>query len=214
MRDHPLPRLALAAAASCEMLLLGGIAKAQPVQVFEETPSLEELRRIIIPESHGPGRAIVIRRPKMTERPDSSPSMPAPTPLIAAPQTNRAPPTAKMPASQTRDPKPETAISAPAEPAVQALQATTMAPVSQAAAGIVALRINFALDSALLPPISYAALDHVAELMKEEPELKLRIEGHTDALGSADYNLVLSKRRAFAVADYLVRLCQRSRQSV
>ena len=40
--------------------------------------------------------------------------------------------------------------------------------------------------------------------MKETPQLKLRVEGHTDAVGTPEYNLSLSKRRALSVAEYLV----------
>jgi OmpA-OmpF porin, OOP family len=46
-------------------------------------------------------------------------------------------------------------------------------------------------------------IDRVAQLMREAPELKLRIEGHTDAAGSADYNQSLSQERALSVAQYL-----------
>jgi OOP family OmpA-OmpF porin len=40
--------------------------------------------------------------------------------------------------------------------------------------------------------------------MKENPDFKWVIEGHTDAIGSASYNMELSRRRAQAVVDYLV----------
>jgi outer membrane protein OmpA-like peptidoglycan-associated protein len=40
--------------------------------------------------------------------------------------------------------------------------------------------------------------------MREAPELSLMIEGHTDAVGEAAYNLSLSKRRAAAVQAYIV----------
>jgi outer membrane protein OmpA-like peptidoglycan-associated protein len=47
-------------------------------------------------------------------------------------------------------------------------------------------------------------MDRIAELMKEAPQVKLRIEGHTDAAGSPGYNVSLSKRRALSVGEYLV----------
>ena len=40
--------------------------------------------------------------------------------------------------------------------------------------------------------------------MHENPELKIRIEGHTDSEGEIQYNMNLSKRRAKTVMDYLV----------
>ena len=44
----------------------------------------------------------------------------------------------------------------------------------------------------------------LAEFLKENPDRKVRIEGHTDSMGSMTTNLVLSQRRADAVADTLV----------
>jgi outer membrane protein OmpA-like peptidoglycan-associated protein len=48
-------------------------------------------------------------------------------------------------------------------------------------------------------------IDEIAQLMKEAPQLKLRVEGHTDAVGSASYNGSLSERRALSVGEYLVK---------
>ena len=47
-------------------------------------------------------------------------------------------------------------------------------------------------------------IDRIAELLREQSQVKLQVEGHTDALGSDAYNLDLSQRRAAAVANYLV----------
>jgi outer membrane protein OmpA-like peptidoglycan-associated protein len=43
--------------------------------------------------------------------------------------------------------------------------------------------------------------------MTEQPQIRLQVEGHTDAKGSPEYNLGLSKRRALSVAEYLVEKC-------
>ena len=56
----------------------------------------------------------------------------------------------------------------------------------------------------LLPQSGVDFVGRIAELMKETPALRLRVEGHTDAQGTPEYNLGLSKRRALAVAEYLV----------
>ena len=44
----------------------------------------------------------------------------------------------------------------------------------------------------------------VVELLQSEPDKKIRVEGHTDSRGSADFNLKLSEERAEAVKDALV----------
>lgn len=63
--------------------------------------------------------------------------------------------------------------------------------------------ILFAFDSASILPESAQALETVAGLMNDQPELKLLVVGHTDGVGSFDYNLRLSLNRATAVVDWL-----------
>jgi outer membrane protein OmpA-like peptidoglycan-associated protein len=65
-------------------------------------------------------------------------------------------------------------------------------------------KIGFEVGSPVLLPASERLLDHVAVLLFDHPELaKVRIEGHTDAQGSAASNLRLSQQRADAVRRYL-----------
>ncbi len=52
---------------------------------------------------------------------------------------------------------------------------------------------------------SYAELNLVVEFMKENPSVKIRLEGHTDNRGVAKYNVQLSKDRVDAVKKYLVK---------
>ncbi len=52
--------------------------------------------------------------------------------------------------------------------------------------------------------ISFEILDQVASVMKSNPGIKVVIEGHTDSVGPADYNLRLSDSRANAVRDALI----------
>jgi len=47
-------------------------------------------------------------------------------------------------------------------------------------------------------------LDNIENILKKNPDLKIKIEGHTDDIGSMDYNLGLSDKRAQAIKDYLV----------
>lgn len=51
---------------------------------------------------------------------------------------------------------------------------------------------------------SYKTLANIGDLLTENPELRLSIEGHTDSDGAEDYNLDLSRRRAGSVRTYLI----------
>ena len=64
--------------------------------------------------------------------------------------------------------------------------------------------VLFAFDSDALGAGAPAALDQVVTRMADSPALRLAIEGHTDDIGEADYNLALSDRRAQAVRTYLI----------
>lgn len=65
--------------------------------------------------------------------------------------------------------------------------------------------IQFDFGSADLRDDSDAVLEEIADAMRAHPEWRLRIDGHTDAIGDAAANLELSRRRAAAVRDDLVR---------
>lgn len=70
---------------------------------------------------------------------------------------------------------------------------------------IVELRnLYFPSGSAALAPTSAAELDQLVQLLTENPTLRVRIEGHTDDVGTAQDNLALSNRRSAAVVDHLV----------
>jgi outer membrane protein OmpA-like peptidoglycan-associated protein len=62
----------------------------------------------------------------------------------------------------------------------------------------------FAYDSADLQPSSISQLQKLATLIKRNPKATFSVEGYTDSLGSPDYNLELSQRRADSVKQYLV----------
>jgi outer membrane protein OmpA-like peptidoglycan-associated protein len=62
----------------------------------------------------------------------------------------------------------------------------------------------FAYDSADLQPGSIEQLQKLGTLIKRNPKATFTVEGYTDSLGSADYNLDLSQRRADSVKRYLV----------
>ena len=49
-----------------------------------------------------------------------------------------------------------------------------------------------------------ATLDIAAETLRECPNVRTEVEGHTDSVGSEVYNQALSQRRAESVASYLI----------
>lgn len=63
--------------------------------------------------------------------------------------------------------------------------------------------VNFAFDSVVLDAAARATLDVQANWINQFPEVKFRVYGHTDAVGSSYYNKRLGKRRADAVVRYL-----------
>ncbi len=63
--------------------------------------------------------------------------------------------------------------------------------------------LRFDFNSAEIKPQYYPLLDRVAQILKDNPSLRVEIQGHTDSIGSEEYNQKLSLRRAQAVADYL-----------
>jgi OmpA-OmpF porin, OOP family len=65
--------------------------------------------------------------------------------------------------------------------------------------------IFFANESARLLPASFKSLNSVAAILKEDTDLKLVVEGHTDNSGKAEKNKTLSEQRAKAVSDYLTK---------
>jgi flagellar motor protein MotB len=64
--------------------------------------------------------------------------------------------------------------------------------------------INFDFDKAIIKPESYQTLDELVDLMLTWPNLKFDIQGHTDNIGSIEYNQSLSDRRAQAVYEALI----------
>lgn len=64
--------------------------------------------------------------------------------------------------------------------------------------------INYDFDSIRPPEYAYPFLDKLVLLMKEKEDTHLILEGHSDVLGSDEYNYWLSGSRAAAVKSYLV----------
>ena len=130
-------------------------------------------------------------------------------PLLAAPGAARAAEN-QVPASQTTDAfiealKPEPAQ--PAAPRTRGMAAsaapTTVAPPAPKSAD---LEVYFGFNSAQIAGDSLRRVDNLAAALRD-PKLAdghFTVVGHTDAVGTREFNLKLSQLRADAVRDYLV----------
>jgi OmpA-OmpF porin, OOP family len=183
----------IAMAASGIALMLGGAASAQTVQMFDDAPSVEQLRSIMVPESQpSVSRSIVIQRPDT--------GAPAANVQRVATQVMPSARASAATADSAAQPVEQVAASVPVSHPSPVTKVNVAKPT---AAGF---RINFAFNSAVLPDSAHEMIDVVAQVMKESPEIKVRVEGHTDAIGAADYNVSLSERRALSVGEYLVKV--------
>ncbi len=69
---------------------------------------------------------------------------------------------------------------------------------------VVIENIFYDFDKATLRPESKTALDEMAQMLRDNPNVTIEMASHTDRKGSDEYNLDLSHRRAQSVIDYLI----------
>ncbi|VAX25936.1 hypothetical protein MNBD_IGNAVI01-744 [hydrothermal vent metagenome] len=69
---------------------------------------------------------------------------------------------------------------------------------------IILMGVNFDFNSAKLKPESYPILYHAAQIMLENPDITVEVQGYSDNIGSEKNNLKMSQMRADAVKNYLV----------
>ncbi len=100
-----------------------------------------------------------------------------------------------------------TAPATPQQPRVASSRPVAVPVAPQAAGPSVNLTVNFANGSAELTPDAIRTLDELGRALasKDLSAYRFRIEGHTDTVGSREYNQALSERRAAAVVDYVAR---------
>mgnify|MGYP002375310319 FL=1 len=63
--------------------------------------------------------------------------------------------------------------------------------------------IQFEFDKYELLPVSFPELDRIVRIMNDKPDWHAELSGHTDDVGSEEYNLELSRNRATRVVEYL-----------
>ena len=64
-------------------------------------------------------------------------------------------------------------------------------------------KVYFELDQSLLSDDGEAALGRNVQILQENPDIRIEIQGHADQRGTTEYNLALGQRRAATVAEYL-----------
>ena len=89
------------------------------------------------------------------------------------------------------------------EPMKQEIQANEMFETLNKD-GFIALYINFETGKADIKSESQSIVDQIAEMLRQNKDLRLSIEGHTDNVGSEKSNQALSENRAKAVMNALI----------
>ena len=108
-------------------------------------------------------------------------------------------------------PAPPSAAAAPppARPVAPATNNTAADAARQRQAALAQMRttlaeiVYFEYDRSEIRADSRPILDRKARIMRDEPTVRVRIEGHADERGSTEYNLALASRRAESVRTYL-----------
>ncbi len=70
--------------------------------------------------------------------------------------------------------------------------------------GFITLSVNFDHNKADIRDPDRPALEQVVQMLKADPTLRISVDGHTDNIGGAEPNKLLSQRRAEAIVGYLV----------
>jgi outer membrane protein OmpA-like peptidoglycan-associated protein len=148
-----------------------------------DEPGLPELNGCPNPDTDGDG---------VFDKDDDCPNIPGPAALRGCPDTDGdnvrdiddACPTEPGPASNRGCPELEEEVIKELDFAAQNLQ--------------------FEFGSAVIRTGSHTILDEVAEILEEWKNYHVRVEGHTDSVGSEESNQVLSEKRAQAATAYLI----------
>lgn len=64
--------------------------------------------------------------------------------------------------------------------------------------------VYFDTNKATIKPVSFPLLNQVAQALKDNPNIKVEVQGHTDSRGNDAFNLRLSQNRAESVRTYLI----------
>lgn len=199
----------------CVLALLGALASSTPASSADPAALKETLGKV---QSDAESRAVedlidklkgVSRKPAPpAAAPESAPAAPAAAPAPATASTPAAGPAPAAPAPpETATTEPPSQIASPTfsdAPTTAPDEAVRRAQRRQAPS--VDLEIFFDYKSAEITPRAAEALNPLGRALSDARLAgdSFLIAGHTDAKGSAEYNLALSQKRAEAVRQFLI----------
>jgi outer membrane protein OmpA-like peptidoglycan-associated protein len=168
-------------------LITAPLALAALPALAQGNPSSDQIIQSLKPSGNllsGGTRGIRMANPNATE---------------ATPQASGSPSSGSQSSGTQAAPQASTPRPAPST------RTASTAPAAATEAPSVSLSVQFATGSADLTPQARDTLDQLGKALSSSDlaQYRFRIEGHTDTVGSADYNKALSQQRADAVAGYL-----------
>lgn len=128
----------------------------------------------------------------------AAPAVVEPEPVVEKKVTPPPPPPAPVDGDDDKDGVPNSLDKCPNTPAGHKVD-------KDGCSVLVNLKVNFDYDSSSIKDRYDSEISNFAKFMKEMPEYKAQIVGHTDSRGSDAYNQKLSERRADAVKNELVK---------
>jgi outer membrane protein OmpA-like peptidoglycan-associated protein len=171
----------------------------------EEVSRLQELQRLLVappaqPDTVTPEKKRVRMRAIVFEAEPAASATPNPTPSTAVPASAVAAPAVAKAAAA---PPAAAVVSVPLLPVRSGSMDACGQAVVQQSARTVDFTIQFKVGSAEILPHSESRLREIGQLLQLAPDRCVVIEGHTDATGNPERNIVLSQDRANAVVQFL-----------
>lgn len=168
-----------------------GISTAPPV--FQPLPPVSP--------KFGPARSVQPALPVQI-------APPAPLPPVSTPPAAATPapaPVTKAPARVTVPPAPAIPVPAPAPAAPAAPVQLPAEPVLTERKTVTQLTVEFQFSSPYVRPMYHKQIAAIAAALTASPKSSVLVEGHTDNVGKARPNLILSEKRAQNVKNELIR---------
>lgn len=148
------------------------------------------------------GRNFKVVEPEyFLQAPEQKPPPPKPAPKVEVAESATE---NKMPAPPPTSPKPKPKKQQDAPPPATNPAAKTVVH-KDTIERYTPKNVNFERGKSIMLAASHRELDNLAAFLLRNPDIRLKVEGHTDVIGDPDKNWELSEERAEAVAAYLVQ---------